>query len=157
MFILLNSCLFFCQKKKVRSRQKKLKAYDLSTLTEFLPNLKASQQPKPAEFKLKSKTRKNLVWGLELCLSFKIHHPFLWKSNLFLRMSTSNRLKEGNQLQAVLTHPAFQSDPLGAIHQHLQSTQPTVDEKPKLREKKNGNRKEKKISKASTGLQSMET
>lgn len=115
------------KKKKVSSRQKKLKAYDLSTLTEFLPNLKASQQPKPAEFKLKSKTRKNLV------------------------------LKEGNQLQAVLTHPAFQSDPLGAIHQHLQSTQPTVDEKPKLREKKNGNRKRKKRSKASTGLQSMET
>ncbi|KAL3322131.1 hypothetical protein AABB24_039651 [Solanum stoloniferum] len=113
-------------KKKVRSRQKKLKAYDLSTLTEFLPDLKASQQPKPAEFKLKSKTRKNLV------------------------------LKEDNQLQAVINHPAFQSDPLGAIHQHLQSTQPTVDEKPKIRENKNGNRKGKKKSKASAGLQSME-
>ncbi|KAL3322132.1 hypothetical protein AABB24_039651 [Solanum stoloniferum] len=112
--------------KKVRSRQKKLKAYDLSTLTEFLPDLKASQQPKPAEFKLKSKTRKNLV------------------------------LKEDNQLQAVINHPAFQSDPLGAIHQHLQSTQPTVDEKPKIRENKNGNRKGKKKSKASAGLQSME-
>ncbi|XP_015059502.1 uncharacterized protein LOC107005424 [Solanum pennellii] len=114
------------KKKKVRSRQKKLKAYDLSTLTEFLPDLKASQQPKPAEFKLKSKTRKNLV------------------------------LKEDNQLQAVINHPAFQSDPLGAIHQHLQSTQPTVDEKPKIRENRNGNRKGKKKSKASTGLQSME-
>ncbi|XP_055835786.1 uncharacterized protein LOC129904271 [Solanum dulcamara] len=114
------------KKKKVRSRTKKLKAYDLSTLTEFLPELKASQQPKPVEFKLKSKTRKNLV------------------------------LKEGNQLQAVINHPAFQSDPLGAIHQHLQSTQPTVDEKPKIRENKNGNRKGKKKSKASAGLQSME-
>lgn len=111
-------------KKKVRSRQKKLKAYDLSTLTEFLPELKASQQPKP--FKLKSKTRQNLV------------------------------LKEDNQLRAVFNHPAFQSDPLGAIHQHLQSTQPTVDEKTKRRENKNGNRKRKQKSKASVGLQSME-
>ncbi|XP_060208909.1 uncharacterized protein LOC132636201 isoform X2 [Lycium barbarum] len=113
-------------KKKVRSRQKKLKAYDLSTLTEFLPELNTSQQQKPVEFKLKSKTRKNLV------------------------------LKEGNQLRAVINHPAFQSDPLGAIHQHLQSTQPTVDEKPKRRENKNGNRKGKKKSKAPAGLQSME-
>ncbi|XP_059274738.1 uncharacterized protein LOC132029511 isoform X2 [Lycium ferocissimum] len=113
-------------KKKVRSRQKKLKAYDLSTLTEFLPELNASQQQKPVEFKLKSKTRKNLV------------------------------LKEGNQLRAVINHPAFQSDPLGAIHQHLQSTQPTVDEKPKRRENKNENRKGKKKSKVPAGLQSME-
>ncbi|OIT07478.1 PREDICTED: putative ribosome biogenesis protein slx9-like isoform X1 [Nicotiana attenuata] len=114
------------KKKKVRSRQKKLKAYDLSELTEFLPELKASQQPKPAEFKLKSKNRKNLV------------------------------LKEGNQFQAVINHPAFQADPLGAIHQHLQSTQPTLDDKPKKREKKNGNRKGKKKSKASAAPQSME-
>ncbi|CAN4122244.1 unnamed protein product [Withania somnifera] len=113
-------------KKKVRSRQKKLKAYDLSTLTEFLPELKGSPKPKPAEFKLKSKTRKNLV------------------------------LKEGNQLQAVINHPAFQSDPLGAIHQHLQSTQPAAEEKPKRRENKNGSRKGKKKSKASAGLQLME-
>ncbi|KAJ8538405.1 hypothetical protein K7X08_014945 [Anisodus acutangulus] len=112
--------------KKVRSRQKILKAYDLSTLSEFLPDLNASQQPKPAAFKLKSKTRQNLV------------------------------LKEGNQLRAVINHPAFQSDPLGAIHQHLQSTQPTVDEKPKRKESKNVNRKGKKKSKASAGLQSME-
>ncbi|KAJ8541417.1 hypothetical protein K7X08_002233 [Anisodus acutangulus] len=115
------------KKKKVRSRQKKLKAYDLSTFSEFLPELKASQLlPKPAEFKLKSKTRQRLV------------------------------LKEGNQFRAVINHPAFQSDPLGAIHQHLQSTQPTVDEKPKRRENKNGNRKGKKKSKASAGLQLME-
>ncbi|KAK4352433.1 hypothetical protein RND71_027951 [Anisodus tanguticus] len=115
------------KKKKVRSRQKKLKAYDLSTFSEFLPELKASQLlPKPAEFKLKSKTRQKLV------------------------------LKEGNQFRAVINHPAFQSDPLGAIHQHLQSTQPIVDEKPKRRENKNGNRKGKKKSKASAGLQLME-
>ncbi|XP_019236441.1 PREDICTED: uncharacterized protein LOC109216711 isoform X1 [Nicotiana attenuata] len=114
------------KKKKVRSRQKKLKAYDLSELSEFLPEFKASQQPKPAEFKLKSKNRKNLV------------------------------VKEGNQFQAVINHPAFQADPLGAIHQHLQSTQPTPDEKPKRRENKNGNRKGKKKSKASAAPQSME-
>lgn len=71
-------------------------------------------------------------------------------------MCTSNRLKEGNQFQAVINHPAFQADPLGAIHQHLQSTQPTLDEKPKRRENKNGNRKGKKKSKASAAPQSME-
>ena len=65
-------------------------------------------------------------------------------------------LKEGKQLSTVLNHPAFQLDPLAAIHQHLQSTQPVIDEKPKKKKNKNGGRKKKaKKSKASDGPQSM--
>ena len=65
-------------------------------------------------------------------------------------------LKEGKQLSTVLIHPAFQLDPLAAIHQHLQSTQTVTDEKPKKKKNKNGGRKEKaKKSKASDGPQSM--
>ena len=67
------------------------------------------------------------------------------------------RLKEGKQLSAVLKHPAFQADPLAAIHQHLQSTQPVLDEKPKKKTTKNGGKKKKnKKSKASSGPQSMD-
>ncbi|KAL3515313.1 hypothetical protein ACH5RR_022215 [Cinchona calisaya] len=114
-------------KKKPRSRQKKLKAYDLSSLTEFLPDLKPSQQRAALPSKLNSKTRQNLV------------------------------LKEGNQLRTVLSHPAFQSDPLGSIYQHLQNTQPVSDKKPKPKDNKSGNKKAKrKKSKASRGPQSME-
>ncbi|XP_058191403.1 uncharacterized protein LOC131308478 [Rhododendron vialii] len=112
--------------KKVRSRKKKLKAYDLSTLSEFLPDLKAPRQP--PEFKLNSKSRQNLV------------------------------LKEGNQLKTVLNHPDFQSDPLAAIHQHLQSTQPVTDEKPARKKTKGGKTKSKKKKpRTSSGLKSMES
>ncbi|XP_057494613.1 uncharacterized protein LOC130779814 [Actinidia eriantha] len=102
------------KKTKVRSRKKKLKAYDLSTLSEFLPDLKAPRQQTPTEFKLNSKSRQNLV------------------------------LKEANQLNTVLNHPAFQLDPLAAIHQHLQSTQPVADEKPERKNIKRGKNKAKK-------------
>lgn len=116
------------KKKKLRSRQKKLKAYDLSTLTEFLPELKSPQQSKPAaEFKLNSKSRQKLI------------------------------LKEGKQLSMVLNHPAFQADPLGSIHQHLLSTQPVAEEKPKKKMNKNGGKKVKgKKSKSLTTPQSMD-
>lgn len=41
------------QKKKLHSRQKKLKAYDLSSFSEFLPDFEDSQEPAPAiDFKL---------------------------------------------------------------------------------------------------------
>ncbi|KAL3538846.1 hypothetical protein ACH5RR_002212 [Cinchona calisaya] len=114
-------------KKKKRSRQKKLKAYNLSSFSEFLPELKAPQEKAPTTLKLNSKTRQNLV------------------------------LMEGNQLKAVLNHPAFQSDPLGSIYQHLQNTQPVADKKPKPKDKKTGKKKAKrKKSKASGGRQSME-
>lgn len=57
---------FICidQKKKNRSRQKKLKAYDLSTLSEFLPEVNASQksaQPAP-DLKMNCKRRQELVY-----------------------------------------------------------------------------------------------
>ncbi|TYH26147.1 uncharacterized protein LOC108474611 isoform X1 [Gossypium arboreum] len=112
------------KKKKLRSRQKKLKAYDLSALSEFLPELKA---PRANDFKLNCKSRQQLI------------------------------LKEGNQLSAVLEHPAFQADPLAAIHQHLQNTQPALDEKPKKKKNQNGGRKKKsKKSKALSSQQSMD-
>ncbi|XP_075653242.1 uncharacterized protein LOC142623682 isoform X2 [Castanea sativa] len=50
------------KKKKLRSRQKKLKAYDLSSLSEFLPELKIPRQPSPAaEFKLNCKSKQKLM------------------------------------------------------------------------------------------------
>ncbi|XP_075673276.1 uncharacterized protein LOC142642745 [Castanea sativa] len=116
------------KKKKLRSRQKKLKVYDLSTLSDFLPDLKTPRQPTPPtdELKPNCKSMKKLI------------------------------LNEGKQLSTVLNHPAFQLDPLAAIHQHLQSTQPVIDEKPKKKKNKNGGRKIKaKKSKASDGPQSM--
>ncbi|KAB2042784.1 hypothetical protein ES319_D02G240900v1 [Gossypium barbadense] len=110
--------------KKFQSRQKKLKAYDLSALSEFLPELKA---PRANDFKLNCKSRQQLI------------------------------LKEGKQLSAVLEHPAFQADPLAAIHQHLQNTQPVLDEKPKKKKNQNGGRKKKsKKSKALSRQQSMD-
>ncbi|KAL8156177.1 uncharacterized protein LOC141667536 [Apium graveolens] len=116
------------KKKKLRSRQRKLKAYDLSALSEFLPDeKKEKKQPIAADFKLTCKSRQTLV------------------------------LKEGKQLNNVLNHPAFQADPLGAIHQHLQNTQPLTEVKQIKKPKKGGKKKAKgKKSKASSAPQSME-
>nr|GMD07176.1 putative ribosome biogenesis protein slx9-like [Ipomoea batatas] len=100
------------KKTKVQRRKKKLQAYDLSSLSEFLPELEAHQKPK-AELKLNRKTKQKLV------------------------------LKEGDQLRAVIGHPAFQSNPLQAIYQHLQGTQPLDSEKPKRDRKKGKGKKEK--------------
>ncbi|KAI3448129.1 hypothetical protein Pfo_004794 [Paulownia fortunei] len=112
------------KQQRKRSRQKRLKVYDLSSLSEFLPELKSPQELGPAEFKINSKSRNKLV------------------------------LKEGNQLKTVINHPVFQSDPLGAIYQHLQNTQPAIDEKPKRKDSKT--RKNKAKKKKSKALQSME-
>ncbi|XP_024007534.1 putative ribosome biogenesis protein slx9-like [Eutrema salsugineum] len=101
------------KKKKIRSRQKKLKAYDLSTLSEFLPEFNASQKsalPAP-DLKMNCKRRQELV------------------------------LTEGDRLNKVLDHPAFQADPMGSIFQHLQSQQPPVEEKPKKKTNINGSKK----------------
>ncbi|KAI4295690.1 hypothetical protein L6164_035707 [Bauhinia variegata] len=119
-----------CKKnKKQGSRQKKLKAYDLSSLSEFLPELKTSRQTAPQDdLKLSCKSRQKLI------------------------------SKEGKQLFQVLNHSAFQSDPLSAIYQHLQNTQPVVEEQEQSKKKvnKNGSRKKKeKKSKASVGPESM--
>jgi hypothetical protein len=51
------------KKKKIRSRQKKLKAYDLTNLSEFLPEFNALQKsalPAP-ELKMNCKRRQKLV------------------------------------------------------------------------------------------------
>lgn len=72
-------------------------------------------------------------------------------------MYTLFRLKEGKQLSTVLSHPAFQVDPLAAIHHHLQSTQPVSDEKPKKKSSKTERKKKKKDKlKTSSGPQSMD-
>lgn len=150
------------QKKKLRSRQKKLKAYDLSTLTEFLPELDSQkQQSTPAaEFKLNCKTRQKLMYAFQVheFLSFDDSFAFLQINCLYLtKWLVLIRLKEGKQLNTVLNHPVFQSDPLEAIHQHLQSTQPVMDEKPKKKVTKNGGKKVKgKKAKVSNQCQSMD-
>lgn len=51
------------------------------------------------------------------------------------------RLTEGERLNKVLEHPAFQADPMGSIFQHLQSQQPPVEEKPKKKANTNGSKK----------------
>ncbi|KAF5760342.1 putative ribosome biogenesis protein Slx9 [Helianthus annuus] len=115
------------KKKRIRTRQKKLKAYNLSSLAECLPDLESSKRETPADFKVTTKSKQKLV------------------------------MKETNQLKTVLNNPTFQADPLAALHQHLQNTQP-VCEKPARKSvtgKKKKNKK-KKGSKASTGSQSME-
>ncbi|XP_021912643.1 uncharacterized protein LOC110826323 [Carica papaya] len=116
------------KKNKTQRRQKILKAYDLSSLSEFLPELKVNDKPSLADkLKLNCKSRQKLI------------------------------LTEGKQLHSVLTNPVFQVDPLAAIHQHLTSTQPVPDEIPKKKANKNGSKKRKsKKVKASTGAGSMD-
>ena len=64
MFV--NKLLVSHQKKKLRSRQKKLKVYDFSALSEFLPELKAPKQSTPAaDFKLNCKSRQQLMCVLQ--------------------------------------------------------------------------------------------
>ncbi|KAB1227461.1 hypothetical protein CJ030_MR1G023803 [Morella rubra] len=118
---------------------------------EFLPELKAPRQPTPAtELKLNCKLRQKLICKLQFLCTMLLKHVF--GNNGFIILS----LKEGRQLNTVLNHPAFLSDPLAAIHQHLQSTQLVTDEKPKKKANKNEGRKRKgKRSMASNGTQSM--
>ncbi|CAN1802863.1 hypothetical protein LINPERHAP1_LOCUS23463 [Linum perenne] len=120
---IISAVLYRSWKKKLRSRQRKLKAYDFTALSEFLPDVNAPK-PKPVavkEVKLNSKSRKKILET------------------------------EKKQMNTILNHPAFLADPLGSIHQHLQSTQPPVEEKPRKKQNKNGNNKSKsKKSKAST-------
>ncbi|KAJ0076750.1 hypothetical protein Patl1_35466 [Pistacia atlantica] len=99
-----------------------------SSLSEFLIELKSSQQPTAAaDFKLNCKSKKKLI------------------------------LKEGKQLSTVLNHPAFQVDPLAATHQHLESTAPVSDEKPKKKTEKTAWKKKKgDKSKTSSEPQSMD-
>ncbi|XP_057783049.1 uncharacterized protein LOC131000919 [Salvia miltiorrhiza] len=114
------------QKQKKRSRQKKLKVYDLSSLTECLPELNAPSSSAPAELKLNCKRRNDLV------------------------------LKESNKLKMVINHPVYQSDPLAAIFQHLQMTQPATDKKPKKKDGKARKSKVKKKKKVTKDTESMD-
>lgn len=119
------------KKKRSRSRQKKLKAYDLSTLSEFLPDLSAPRQPsRETNLKFNCKSRQKLVQ------------------------------REGAQLRTVLNDPTFLNDPVSAIHQYLQRTQPpsTSDqEKGSRKTKKKGKKKgaKKGAKKSLSGPQSM--
>ncbi|KAF8377593.1 hypothetical protein HHK36_030975 [Tetracentron sinense] len=64
--------------------------------------------------------------------------------------------KEGKQLRTVLNHPTFKLDPLSAIHQHLENTQPLPVEKPGKKPNRSGKKEKGKKSKASFGVQSMD-
>ncbi|KAI4379912.1 hypothetical protein MLD38_006150 [Melastoma candidum] len=120
------------KKSNRKSRQKKSKAYDLSALSEFLPDIgPLHSQERPAtgkDFKLNSKSRGKLI------------------------------LKEADHLKAVLGHPAFQADPFGALHQHLESTQPILKDKGKVRkdDKEGKKKKASKSSKPSSTTTAME-
>ncbi|MED6109619.1 hypothetical protein PIB30_035403 [Stylosanthes scabra] len=112
-------------------RQKKLKAYDLSALSELLsdPELKTPRKPEPQPVKVSPTSRQKIL------------------------------LREVQQFAAVLNNPLFQSDPKSAIHQHLRNTLPIVEEQPKKKVNTNGSKKKnKKKSKASSsGVISMDT
>lgn len=115
------------KKKRIRRRQKRSKAYNLSSLSEFLPELKAPRQQTAADLKLNGKSRQKLV------------------------------LHEGKQLKTVLSHPEFQKDLMAAIRQHLESTQPVMDEKPEKRRSRTGKKKVRGMKqKPSSGPQTMD-
>ena len=73
----------FYQKKKLRSRQKKLKVYNLSSLSEFLPEMKVRQQLTTAEFKLNCKSRQKLMWVFQIS-----HYKFLLRFFYFSHIVT---------------------------------------------------------------------
>lgn len=67
------------------------------------------------------------------------------------------RVKEAKQMRNVINHPIFQSDPLAAIHQHLQNTQPASETELVKKAKDNAKKKKKKKkTKSSSEPQSME-
>ncbi|KAK2458568.1 ribosome biogenesis protein [Trifolium repens] len=117
-------------KSKHQRRQKKLKAYNLSSFLETLPGLKEPQKPSNEDnFKLNCKNRQTLV------------------------------LKEGQRLSEFFKDHSSQVDPLAAIYQHLRSTQPepvVEEQQPKKRPNINGSKKRKNKSKAGSGIRSME-
>lgn len=66
-------------------------------------------------------------------------------------------MKEANQLKTVLNDPVFKADPLAALHQHLQSTQPVIEKPARKSENgKKGRKKMKKKKKKGSKAQSME-
>ena len=74
-----------------------------------------------------------------------------------LVFSFFTREKEEKQLKGVLNHPAFQLDPLTAIHHHLKSTRATPPgQKPKSKFIQTEKRNKGKKSKASFEPQPMD-
>jgi len=69
----LNAQKAISKKKNQRSRQKKLKAYDLSALAEFLPQTAGSQQQ--TEVKLDSKSKQALVQRESAQLNVVLNNP----------------------------------------------------------------------------------
>ncbi|CAN6482393.1 unnamed protein product [Victoria cruziana] len=126
----LSATKAIAKKKRRRGRGRDQKAYDLSALAEFLPDISSSRAPIPTTSKLKCKSKQKLVE------------------------------KEAQQLRAVLDHAAFQSDPVSAIHHHLKSTicvqadpQPV---RPKDGAKRSGDRKHQKKHSKVKQIQHME-
>ncbi|KAL1296052.1 hypothetical protein HN51_056823 [Arachis hypogaea] len=114
--------------KQQRRQKKKLKAYDLSALTEFLPDPepKTPRKPDLQDVKVNCKSRRKIL------------------------------LREVQQFSAVLNNPDFKSDPVSAMNKHLRSTLPVKEEqRPKKKVNKNGSKK-KKSKASSTGLMSMD-
>ena len=66
------------------------------------------------------------------------------------------RQREGAQLKAVLNDPTFQIDPLTAIHQHLQRTQPPSASDQEKGSGKTKKAKKKGAKKSQSGPQSMD-
>lgn len=53
----------------------------------------------------------------------------------------------------VINHPVYQSDPLAAIYQHMELTQPAMEKKPKKKDDKTKkNKAKKKKSKATESM-----
>lgn len=65
---------------------------------------------------------------------------FLHKQVIHLHLCLI-RQRESAQLKAVLNHPTFQIDPIAAIHQHLERTQPPVDQEKLAGKTKKANKK----------------
>ncbi|RYR37253.1 hypothetical protein Ahy_A09g042169 [Arachis hypogaea] len=115
--------------KQQRRQKKKLKAYDLSALSEFLPDPepKAPRKPGPQDVKVNCKSRRKIL------------------------------LREVQQFSAVLNNPDFKTNPRSAMNEHLRSTLPVAEEqRPKKKVNKNGSKKKKKSKASSTGLMSMD-
>ncbi|KAK4803458.1 hypothetical protein SAY86_003275 [Trapa natans] len=118
----LSAMKSIAKKKKLRARQRKLRVYDLSMLSESLPELKEPKQPCLApKFKLNCKSRTDLV------------------------------INEAKRLNVVLSDPNYQKDPLGYIYQHLQKTLPITEEKEKKNTKDRGKRMKKKTKASASG------
>ncbi|XP_072972941.1 uncharacterized protein [Typha angustifolia] len=115
--VALNAKKAINKKKVLRSRQRKLKRYDLSSLSKFLPELDAPKQCSTTEIlKINCKSRQKLV------------------------------MREGARLQALLNNPSIVIDPISAIHQHLLRTQSPPDNQQSKKNRKKGKRGKKASS-----------